>query len=62
MKKIYIAPALTLQSIELQQIIALSIQNGNADESDGLVKENSVDFWGDNFTNSHSIWDDDWSD
>lgn len=38
MKKTYIIPALVVQHIEMQHIIALSLQGGNADSSDALVK------------------------
>lgn len=38
MKKKYIIPALAVQHIEMQTIIALSLQGGKADSSDALVK------------------------
>lgn len=38
MKKKYIIPALAVQHIEMQTIIALSLQSGKADSSDALVK------------------------
>lgn len=38
MKKKYIIPALAVQHIEMQTIIALSLQSGKADGNDALVK------------------------
>ena len=38
MKKKYIIPELAVQLIETQNIIALSLQSGKADDSDALVK------------------------
>ena len=38
MKKTYIIPALAVQHIEMQTIMALSLQGGKADSSDALVK------------------------
>ena len=38
MKKKYIIPELVVQLIETQNIIALSLQSGKADDSDALVK------------------------
>lgn len=38
MKKTYIIPALTVQHIETQNIIALSLQGGKATGDDALVK------------------------
>lgn len=47
MKKTYILPALTVQHIETQHIIALSLQGGKADSSDALVKgSGDWDIWG----------------
>ena len=39
MKKTYIIPELVVQHIEMQSIIALSLQSGTANDSDALVKE-----------------------
>ena len=38
LKKKYIIPELVVQLIETQNIIALSLQSGKADDSDALVK------------------------
>ena len=38
MKKKYIAPELTIQLIQTEGLIALSLQGGKADSSDALVK------------------------
>ena len=46
MKKTYIAPELTVQLIQLEGLIALSLQSGPADDSDALVKEDNGE-WGD---------------
>lgn len=46
MKKNYIAPELTVQFIQLEGLIALSLQGGKADNSDALVKEDYGE-WGD---------------
>jgi len=48
MKKNYIIPALAVQKIEVQNIIALSLQDGKADSSDALVKSGGdwTDIWG----------------
>lgn len=39
MKKTYIIPELAVQHIEMQSIIALSLQSGTANDSDALVKD-----------------------
>ncbi len=58
MKKTYIAPELDVQLIQLESMVALSY-GGEADDSDGLVKEDrGEDIWG---TSTKSVWDDDWS-
>lgn len=49
MKKTYMAPELNVQLVQTEGLIALSLQNGSADNSDALVKED-VGEWGD-------IWD-----
>lgn len=38
MKKTYIAPALETVHVQVQQMMALSLQSGKADSSDALVK------------------------
>lgn len=48
MKKTYIAPALDIVQIQVQQMMALSLQGGKADSSDALVKgSNDWDIFGD---------------
>ena len=48
MKKTYIAPALDIVQIQVQQMMALSIQGGTANSSDALVKgSNDWDIFGD---------------
>ena len=48
MKKTYIAPALDIVQIQVQQMMALSIQGGKADSSAALVKgSNDWDIFGD---------------
>ena len=47
MKKTYQAPVLYTELVEVEGLIALSLQGGKADSSDALVKD---DDWGD-------IWD-----
>lgn len=61
MKKKYIIPALAVQHIEMQTIIALSLQGGKADGSEVLVKGNNSDIWGDRAQGNYNVWDDDWS-
>ena len=47
MKKTYIAPELAVELIQVEGLIALSLQQGKkADESDALVKEDRGE-WGD---------------
>lgn len=46
MKKKYIAPALEAFPVEVQQIIALSLMDGKANDSDALVKDNDWDIFG----------------
>lgn len=38
MKKTYMTPALTTVEVQVQQMMALSLQTGKADGSDALVK------------------------
>ena len=60
MKKTYIAPALDVQLIQLEGLVALSY-GGKADDSDGLVKErHDEDIWGTS-SKSSNVWDDNWS-
>lgn len=48
MKKTYIAPALDIVQIQVQQMMALSLQGGKATGSDALVKgSNDWDIFGD---------------
>lgn len=49
MKRTYIMPALQVNEAEVQNIIAVSIQNGNADPSaEVLTKEDAAwEIWGD---------------
>lgn len=47
MKKTYITPAMTEQSLDTQCIIALSLKQTPASSSDALVKGNEWDIWGD---------------
>ena len=61
MKKTYIIPELTVQHIETQFIIALSIVDGDADDSEVLVKGNNSDIWGDRAQGNYNVWDDDWN-
>lgn len=47
MKKTYIAPELSMQLMEIEGLIALSLQSEKADSSDALVKESGEwdDIW-----------------
>jgi hypothetical protein len=45
MKKQYIAPEFAIQSMETQQIIALSLKKDPADDSAALVKDANVNDW-----------------
>ena len=48
MKKTYIAPALETVCVQVEQMMALSIQGGKANSSDALVKgSNDWDIFGD---------------
>lgn len=59
MKKLYIAPALYVQQVQLENIVALSLQSDKADNSDVLVKENvGGNIWDD--APSYNVWDDEW--
>lgn len=49
MKKKYMAPALETFHVEVQQMMALSLQGGKADDSDALVKGNDWDIFGSDF-------------
>ncbi len=47
-KKVYMKPELTLHRIQLENMLALSIVEGNATTNDVLTKEsNDWDIWGD---------------
>ena len=60
MKKTYIAPELDVQLIHTTSMIALSY-GGEADDSEGLVKEErGEDIWGSS-SKSTNVWDDNWS-
>lgn len=46
MKKEYICPAVAVESVECQKMMALSLQDGNADGSPVLSREmNDWDIW-----------------
>ncbi len=45
MKKTYIYPAIEIQFAEVEQMMALSIQEGNATDDDALTKSSSWDVW-----------------
>ena len=62
MKKTYIAPALDVQLIQLEGLVALSKFDGEpATGDDALVKENcGEDIWGTS-SKSSNVWDDNWS-
>ncbi len=47
MKKTYIAPVVEINETMVCQMMALSLQDGSADNSDALVKKaNDWDMWG----------------
>ena len=49
MKKTYITPALEIVHVQVQQMMALSIQGGKANSSDALVKgSGDWDIFGEN--------------
>ncbi len=61
MKKIYIAPELDVQLIQLEGLIALSKYDDPATGDDALVKgDRGEDIWGSS-SKSSNVWDDDWS-
>ncbi|MBO4801461.1 MAG: hypothetical protein J5545_06285 [Bacteroidaceae bacterium] len=46
MKKTYILPTMKVEDLGVTQIIALSLKDGQADDSDALVKSNdNWDIW-----------------
>ncbi|MBR6128569.1 MAG: hypothetical protein IKQ07_02930 [Bacteroidaceae bacterium] len=47
MKKSYIYPAIEIQFAEVEQMVALSIQEGNATNDDALTKSGNWDIWDD---------------
>jgi hypothetical protein len=47
MKKSYIYPAIEIQFAEVEQMVALSIQEGNATNDDALTKSSNWDIWDD---------------
>lgn len=47
MKKSYIYPSIEIQFSEVEQMMALSIQEGNATNDDALTKPSNWDVWGD---------------
>ena len=60
MKKKYIHPAIYMQLVQTESLIALSFQDGEADpEGEVLVKEEKTgdDVW----ASPKNVWDDDWS-
>ena len=58
MKKTYIAPELLIQFIHTEGLIALSKQEGPANGSDALVKEQGNENNGQSY--HYNVWDDDW--
>lgn len=47
MKKTYILPAIKIEVSEVSQMMAISILDGNATNSDALAKSSDWDMWGD---------------
>ena len=47
MKKSYIYPAIEIQFTEVEEMMALSIQEGNATTDDALTKSSKWDIWDD---------------
>ena len=47
MKKSYIYPAIEILFAEVEEMMALSIQNGNATEDDALAKSSNWYIWDD---------------
>ncbi len=47
MKKSYIYPAIEIQFTEVEEMMALSIQEGNATIDDALTKSSKWDIWDD---------------
>lgn len=47
MKKSYIYPTIEIQFAEVEQMVALSIQEGNATNDDALTKSSNWDIWDD---------------
>ncbi|MBQ6192247.1 MAG: hypothetical protein IJK51_08120 [Bacteroidaceae bacterium] len=47
MKKTYIYPAIEIQFAEVEEMMALSIQEGNATTDDALTKSSKWDIWED---------------
>ena len=47
MKKLYIHPAIEILFAEVEEMMALSIQNGNAIKDVALTKSNNWDIWND---------------
>ena len=45
MKKVYINPVMTAREIKLQNMIALSLSDEHADESEVLGKERNENIW-----------------
>ena len=52
MKKPYIYPAIEIHYFEVEQMITLSLQEGNATSDDALSKPKKWDDWDD-----EAIWD-----
>ena len=52
MKKTYIYPAIEIHYFEVEQMIALSLQEGNATSDDALSKPEKWDDWDD-----EALWD-----
>ena len=47
MKKSYIHPAIEIRFSEVDQMMALSIMDGNATNDDALAKSSNWDIWND---------------
>ena len=47
MKKSYVHPSIEIQFSVVEQMVAISIREGNATDDDALVKSYSWDIWGD---------------
>ena len=59
MKKEYKKPVGLAEEVVLSQVIALSIQDGDADGSDALGKDRN-DYKNDNQSSDQKLWDTKW--